>query len=242
VKVVGIIGGMGPQATVDLFQKIIDETPAKSDQEHLKLIIYNDPTIPDRTSAILGKGISPLPRLRSAAQSLIKLGAEILAIPCNTAHFFVPMLQRSLSVPFVHLTDEVALHIKREYPAVEQVGILATDGTIRAKVYERSLSKQGLGVLNPKEAEQRKVMEIIYGKEGVKAGHVASWQCDALADVIEGLAQRGAGVVIGGCTEISYLFDRYPTTLKIPMISSNSVLARAIVREATKDRAAEKSG
>lgn len=242
LKVVGIIGGMGPQATVDLFQKIIDATPAQADQQHLKLIIYNDPTIPDRTRAILGKGASPLPKLLSAARGLIEIGAEILAIPCNTAHFFVPALQRSLPVPFVHMPDEVASQIRDEYSGVDKVGLLATDGTIAAGVYESALEKQGLSLLNPDAVDQRKVMEIIYGNEGVKAGTVARWQCDELLQVIAGLEAKGAGAVIAGCTEISYLFDRYPCSAKIPIISSNEILARAIVREATATVLREKSG
>ncbi|HQD39229.1 MAG: amino acid racemase [Firmicutes bacterium] len=232
MKVVGIIGGMGPQATVDLFQKIIDITPAKCDQEHLKILIYCDPTIPDRTRAILGKGSSPVPKLLGAARSLIEMGAELLAIPCNTAHYFVPVLQKSLPVPVIHMLHEVAQEIRRKHSGVEKVGLLATDGTIAAGVYEKALRERSLVVLYPEEAEQRKVMEVIYGERGVKAGTVAPWQTEELDGVIESLRKRGAGAVIAGCTEISYLLDRHPSKQKIPIILSHVVLAEAIVREA----------
>lgn len=242
MKVVGIIGGMGPQATVDLFQKIIDATPACEDQEHLKLIIYNDPTIPDRTRAILGMGISPLPKLLSAARGLIEIGAEILAIPCNTAHYFVPALQRSLPVPFIHMLSEVARYIRQEYSNIDKVGLLATDGTISAGVYKRALEERGLSVVNPDSGNQKKVMDVIYGEGGVKAGVVASWQRDVFLEVIEGLRAQGAGAVIAGCTELSSLFDRYPCQTSIPIVSSNDILAQAIVREATASVFREESG
>lgn len=241
MKVVGIIGGMGPQATVDLFQKILDATPAASDQEHLKLLIYNDPQIADRTEAILGKGNSPLPQLLSAARGLIELGAELLAIPCNTAHFFVPALQRSLSVPFIHMLAEVAQYIRQKHSKVEKVGLLATDGTIAAGVYEKALGERGLRVLNPDAESQKKVMEVIYGSGGIKAGTVAGWQTELLLEVIEELVVQGAGAVIAGCTELSSLFDRYPCSCSIPVISSNDILAQAIVREATAPALKEKS-
>lgn len=231
MKVVGIIGGMGPQATADLFQKIIAQTPAQRDQDHLEVLIYNLPQIYDRTEAILGRGPSPLPQLESAAQGLVSLGAELLAIPCNTAHYFVENLERGIAVPIIHMPKEVARFIKSQGLG-EKIGLLATDGTIISGVYQQALAAEDLVSINPELEDQAKVMDVIYGEQGIKAGFVESRQERELREVALRLVEQGAKAVIAGCTELTTLFDQFPLQAGVPLISANDILAKAIVREA----------
>ncbi|GAH53208.1 unnamed protein product, partial [marine sediment metagenome] len=107
-KIIGILGGMGPEATVDLFHKIIKFTPAKKDQDHFRIIIDNNPKIPDRTAAILGKGEDPLPALQETARNLEKAGVDFIIIPCNTAHYFLPQIQKSVNIPVLNMIEETA--------------------------------------------------------------------------------------------------------------------------------------
>jgi aspartate racemase len=231
MKIVGVIGGMGPQATIDLFQKIVDLTPATKDQDHVRMIIYNNSLIPDRTGAILGMGLSPLSAMIESGKALINAGAEILAMPCNTAHYFISSLKDELGVPFIHMLEEVACFIRTELGPIDAIGLLATDGTITSKVYHKVFEEYGINILVPHDTEQRIVMDVIYGKAGVKAGIVSKEQSHALKSIIEDLKISGAQTIIAGCTELPCVLERFPIYTGIPIISSTAVLASAIIRE-----------
>lgn len=196
-KVVGIIGGMGPAATVELFRRIVAFTPAKRDQEHLRILIDNNPRIPDRTAAILGEGESPLPLLIETARALERAGAELLAIPCNTAHFYLPQVQAAVGVPIVDMIGET-VHAIRE----SVVGLLATDGTGRARVYQRACAARGIELLLPSSSDQRRVMDTIYE---IKAGSPPERFRDRMKEIIARLNTRGAEGAIIGCTELSLI-------------------------------------
>jgi len=197
-KTVGIIGGMGPAATVELFRRIVAFTPATRDQEHLRIIIDNNPRIPDRTAAILGKGESPLPLLIETARTLEKAGAEVLALPCNTAHFYLPQLREQVGVPIVDMVEET-VHMVRE----SMVALLATDGTAKAGVYQRACTAQGIELVLPPLREQRWLMEIIYK---IKAGSAPEGFEDDMGMIIGRLSeQQGVQGVIIGCTELSLI-------------------------------------
>ncbi|ASJ12463.1 cysteate racemase [Thermococcus thioreducens] len=221
-RVIGILGGMGPLATVELFRRIVEKTPAKRDQEHPKIIIYNNPKIPDRTAFILGKGEDPRPELVASARKLESWGADFIIMPCNTAHFFAEDIQRAIKVPLVSMVEATAERIAKM--GLKKVGLLATDGTVRGGVYEGPLARRGIKLVVPSEGDQRLVMEAIY--EGVKAGKLEFGR-RLLLEVAERLQPRVDGI-IAGCTEVSVALR--PGDLKVPLIDPLDVIAEKALK------------
>lgn len=195
-KTVGIIGGMGPGATALLFQKMIDYTDASVDSEHIHIIIDNNPTIPDRTTAILNNENIPAICICESGKKLEQCGADLLLIPCNTSHYFYPYIQEKLNVPVVNMLEETA----RECVACgyTKVGILATTGTRNTQIYEHELHKFGITAVYPDQNGQEKVMEIIYNQ--VKAGKPAD--TSIIKEQLDTMAQNGVQAFILGCTEL----------------------------------------
>ena len=223
-KTVGIIGGMGPLATADLFTKVIRMTVASTDQEHLRVLIDNNTSIPDRTRAILYGGEDPLPQLVSSARLLAEAGADFLIMPCNTAHYFYDELCRQSSIPVLNMLEETAELLRER--GVRRAGLLATDGTIRSGVYAAALEKRGVKILTPDAAGQQEVMRIIY--DGVKAGK--ELDPGAFIAVCKGLLDQGAETLILGCTELPPAFSIY--NVELPHVDPTLVLAAAAVRYA----------
>jgi aspartate racemase len=223
-KIVGILGGMGPEATADLFLKIIKATPAKKDQDHLRIIVDCNPQIPDRTDAILRGGEDPTPLLTSTALNLEKAGAGFLVIPCNTAHYFHGAVSRAVSIPVLHMMNETALELKRA--GARRVGLLASDGTVQSGLYHKALGGLEMEVLVPGTAMQKHVMDAIYG---VKSGEFGESRASVLA-AAEELIAIGAEAVIAGCTEIPLVLKDGDTSR--PVVDATMALARAAVREA----------
>ena len=143
-KIIGILGGMGPEATRDLFDKIIRETPANRDQEHLRILIDNNPKIPDRTAAIIGDGENPVPAMAAGAKLLARAGADFIIIPCISAHFFLDALQNELDIPILSAFDAVSEHIVSQHPDVDTVGLIATTGTVQGRRFQQVLSNSGI--------------------------------------------------------------------------------------------------
>lgn len=222
-KVVGIIGGMGPEATADLFLKIIKATPASKDQDHLRVVIDSNPEIPDRTAYILGKGADPRPLLIAGAKNVEKMGASFMVIPCNTAHYFHKEIQGAVSVPVLHIMKEVAARLAGK---ITTAGLLASSGTLKTRLYEDYLEKAGIKTLVPSGADQDLVMESIYS---VKAGNLARGRELALRQGAK-LVAAGAGAIIAGCTEIPLVLK--DGDLDAPVLDPTRVLAEACVRAA----------
>lgn len=194
----GILGGMGPQATQDFYQRILDRTDAARDQEHLPTLILSDTAMPDRTAAILGGDAeSCYARLLSDAKTLEGCGCTAIAIPCNTSHFFADRLQRALTVPIINMVRETAKVAADR--GLKRVGILATDGTVQTGVYQRELEALGLGCAAPPPLEQRLVMSIIYDE--IKKGETGSREKFAAVD--KAIRVAGCDGAILGCTELS---------------------------------------
>lgn len=203
-KVIGIIGGTGPLATADLFQKIVLHTRAATDREHLHVLIDNNTAIPDRTAAILSGGEDPTAELIKSARLLEAAGAELLVMPCNTAHYFHAAVQASVKIPLLNmigLTYEALLA-----RGVRTAALLATRGTVCGGVYQRVFEGSLIRLLTPTEEEQAVITDLIYG--GVKAGR---WDYDATAAraVMERLCERGAETLILGCTELPVAAGMY---------------------------------
>lgn len=236
-KVIGVLGGLGPWATVDLFEKILRNTPAQQDQEHLRIIIDNNPKIPDRSPAILGDGEDPTPALIATAQNLERAGAHFLVIPCNTAHAFYDGIQAAVSIPVLHIMEEVAAAAREEMPGVRVVGVFATAAAVAAGLYQRAFRRFGVDVIGPDPAGQDVVNRAIYG---VKAGKMGSEVTRQLISVATDLVNRGAQALVLGCTELPYVLQ--PPHLTVPLLDSNLILARAAVRMATEARQAVRPG
>jgi len=196
--VIGVLGGMGPEATVRLFALLTAATPAQRDQEHLRVLIDSDPKIPDRTAAILGSGEDPLPALLEAATLLERAGAGFLIIPCNTAHHWLPALRKGVRIPILDMIRETTLVVAAHSPRVRQIGLLATTGTVRTGLYQSHLASEGVAVVQPTDEEQEIVMSVIYGVKAGRAGLVSS-----LGRVGQALRDRGAQGLLLGCTELS---------------------------------------
>lgn len=232
-KPIGILGGMGPAATVDLFDRIVRATPARRDQDHLRVLIDNNPSIPDRSDAILHGGPDPLPALRAAAQRLVQMGAGLIVIPCNTAHYYWADLQNSVDVPVLNMIVETARAVQPKAAQAEQVGILATAGTLCVGLYQRALAAEGLKPMVPNAAEIDRLTEAIYGSQGIKAGFESGLPQELLCGVGQALIDRGAQALILGCTEIPLVMG--DGDLPVPLLASNQVLAEAAVRAARQE-------
>ena len=194
----GILGGMGPQATQDFYQRILDRTDASCDQEHLPTLIWSDTSMPDRTAAILGGDAEGCyRRLLDGARLLERGGCTALAIPCNTSHYFADRLQAQLHIPIIHMIRETVAAIQAM--GKKTVGILATDGTVQTGIYQKELTAAGLTPVTLPERLQKTVMSIIYDE--IKKGETGSRE--KFGEVDAWLRQAGCDCAILGCTELS---------------------------------------
>ena len=166
-KTIGILGGMGPMATADLFRKITALTGAGRDNDHIRIYIDSNASIPDRTAAILEGGEDPVPAMADALRHLELCGADCVIMPCNTAHYFLPRLEPLTKLPFLSMIQAAANACRDRFPG-RTVGILATTGTLSAGLYQEALAGRGVPFLVPDEGERARLMEVIY--QGVKAG------------------------------------------------------------------------
>lgn len=225
-KSIGIIGGMGSLATVDLFNKIVTLTDASNDGEHIRIFIDNNSSIPDRTSAILCGGQSPVPAMSDSLSRLEAAGADCIIMPCNTAHYFLPELAGRTSLPFINMIEVTSKACARTFPG-RRAAVLATEGTVRSRLYQQALSAQGVDFLEPGADEVALLMEVIY--EGVKAGRPAAAYRKPLKKVIDSMGRRGADYYILGCTELPLAFasalDGPP-----PAVDPTCELAKAAIR------------
>lgn len=225
---IGILGGMGPLATADLYRKIIELTPADSDQEHIPVVIWADPRVPDRTEALLNNGEDPTPWLVRGAQALADMGADFVVIPCNTAHAFEGPLQAAVPRPMLSMIAAAADAIVRDAPQAETVGLLATSGTIAAELYQQALLERGRDVIVPDdETQERCVMTAI---RAVKAGQAHGAATALLQEAAAELVQRGAGALLAACTEIPLIFRQEHTDTVL--IDATASLAEAAVATA----------
>jgi len=224
--IVGVLGGMGPAATVDFYAKLVRSTPARVDQEHLRTLIWSDPTIPDRTAALLHGGTDPTPWLVAGAQMLRTAGAGVIAVPCNTAHAFLSTLRTEVPVPFVDMIEETVLTIRSTYPEARKVGLLSTTGTQASRLYHDALCRHGLEPVVPGAVSQRTL--VMAAIERVKAGTVDDRTRELAADSARELVAAGAEVVVAGCTELPIALAG--AEVPAPVVDPTQVLAEAVVR------------
>ena len=226
-KIIGILGGMGPEATIDLFYKIIKFTPAEKDQEHLRIIIDNNPKIPDRTAAISGKGKDPLLSLQETARNLEKAGADFIIIPCNTAHYYISQIQESVNIPILNMIEETVKETQKKNSSIKKVGLLASIGTYKTEIYHQYFKKYNIEVISPEEKDKEEVMKIIYA---VKAGDLSEEIKKNILKIAQKLIDKGAEAIIAGCTEIPLILKE--GDISVPTIDPTRVLAKIAIREA----------
>ena len=224
-KVIGIIGGMGPLATADLFKKIVLNTKAEKDQEHIRVLVDNNTNIPDRTGAILHGGEDPIPELTESAKALENMGADLLIMPCNTAHYFHGNVQEAVGIPVLHMIEITCNALKEK--GVKKAGLLATDGTIKSGIYQKIFDNSGIELVKPDAAGQKAVMDLIYS--GVKA---SKWDFDTInvRKTMSELLENGAEVLILGCTELPLAKEMY--NLDYPSVDPTLELAKEAIIQA----------
>ncbi len=223
-KTLGVIGGLGPIATAHFMELVINMTDAKIDQQHVPMIVYNMPYIPDRTAYILDNTKDdPLPEMLRIGMQLHRQGADCIAIPCVTAHYFFDRLEAGIPAPLINGVEETVRHLKEN--GIQKVGIMATSGTARSGIFHRELTAQGMDPIAPDEKAQEDVMHLIF--QNIKAGKLA--EMDRFYTVAASLRRQGAQAIILGCTELSLIKRDYPVGAgfidAMEVLAQQSVLA-----------------
>ena len=222
---VGLLGGMGPAAALDLQAKILALTPARHDDEHLPVVTWNVPQIPDRVAAVLGRGPSPLPAMAEGARALEAAGAEAIAIACNTAHHWAGELAAGMRVPLLHIVDAVADAIAQRRSRPARIGVLGTRGTLASGFYGRRLEALGFAWISPDEACQADCVEAAIAAAEAGGPPPAPGPFEA---------SRGPpppprrGPLLLGCTELPLAAEG--TDRQAQCLDANRALAQSIVR------------
>jgi aspartate racemase len=228
-KIIGVLGGMGPESTAEFLVRITRATPATREQDHLRVLIDSNPKIPNRTDALLSGNLSPVvDAMVETAARLGRAGAEIIGIPCNTAHAFLTDVRKVVETPIVDMVDETARRASEIFEAGAGIGLLATDGTLRTRLYHEALERHGLvGIGPPTPGVQNAVMDAL---DAVKLHGVSEDACRAIAVGVGDLVGQGVVAVIAGCTEISLVLRRFQP--EVPWLDPLEILAERLVVEA----------
>jgi aspartate racemase len=222
-RTVGILGGMGPEATVDLMQRIIRLTPALDDADHIRCIVDNNPKVPSRIKAIIeGDGEDPGPCMADMGRRLESWGADFLVIACNTAHYYYDAVQHAVRIPVINLIDLVADHVKAQYPELDKIGILASPAVAMTGLYTKRFLRLGIEDVWPDPDHQECLLRVI---KAIKSGNTDSKVRADYRKVCENLKHKGATTAIIACTELSTLGGQLP----IDAFDAAEILAMEIV-------------
>ena len=223
MKPIGILGGMGPEATNQMAQLLFSVTPAGCDQDHIPVLVWNNSLLPHRLDAIWGDGESPVPEMVKMAQQLEMCGVSHIIMPCNTAHYFIPEIQPNINIPILDFMRVTSVHIKQHY-SFKKVGVLGTNVTTKFGLYRAALEKYGFEVVDPCEEDQQAMTDAIYL---VKAGqHLAG---KAIMDrVADSLIMKGAECVVMGCTEIPLVMKNEEHS--VPLVDPSYCVALETLR------------
>jgi aspartate racemase len=227
-KVVGVIGGMGPAATAHFMQELVDASPAERDQDHIRVVIDSNGSVPDRVAAILHGGPSPGPVLADMARRLEGYGAELLVMPCNTAHVWEDDIRNAITVPFLSIIGATVDSSLAHSATVRRVGLLATSGCLTAGLYQSAYSAAGLETVELPAARLPAFMDSIASVKGGRPPQAAVAQVEEDAAY---LVASGAEVIVAACTEVPLLLAG--RAMPVPLVSSTSALAMAVVAAAT---------
>ena len=223
---IGILGGMGPLATLDFFSKVLAATPASEDADHVPLLIQSDPRIPSRPAAIVGNGVPPLPELIVARDRLVAAGSKALAMPCNTAHFWFSDLVEACPVPFISIVDACTSELSSMLRTGGTVGLIATRATLTGKIFDAPIRKAGYHLQSPDDESMSQL--VLPGIELVKAGQISE-AGPLIEQAVQRLLENGADTVVLACTETPVALDAVASPLRFKCVDSTAALARACV-------------
>lgn len=227
-KIVGVLGGMGPDATVDFMAKVVRLTSAERDQDHIRMLIDHNPKVPSRQNPSVKDDARIREELATMALGLEQAGADFLVMVCNTAHGWLDRALAGLSIPFISIVDETVCAIARRYPSARRVGIMATPACLEIGLYQDALDAAGFAPLPAEGDMRRELMALI---DRVKAGDQGRAVSSGMADIARQLIEQGADAIIAGCTEIPLVLS--PEQLTVPLVSSTDELARRTVEIAS---------
>lgn len=219
--VLGVLGGMGPDATVNFMDEIVSRTPTDRDQDHIEMIVYNDPKVPDRNQAILNGSKTPVPRLKRNVQRLESSGADVIAIPCNTVHYYYDELAESVDVDILHILQESKTEIQRH--DIDTVGLLSTSTVIEVELYRDEFEDVDIDVLHPENSDY--LMDAIYS---IKKGDYKKAQ-KLVDEVVNDLTRRNIDGLIVGCSDLSLLTIK----TELPTFDPTNILAEACIQRVT---------
>ncbi|HET7864116.1 MAG TPA: amino acid racemase [Burkholderiaceae bacterium] len=226
--IVGVLGGMGPLATIDFMRKMLQATPAVVDQEHVPVVVSSIPQVPDRTQAFRREGASPLAAMLASGRRLVAAGAGLAVIPCNTAHLWFDEIQQSLSLPMLHLVDAALEDAVIAAGPGGRIGLLATDATLASGLYVNRALPPGAGKgvqwVLPTAGEMLSL--LMPGVAAIKAGQLPVG-AGLLMEAVQVLQRRGAMAVVLGCTEIPLVLDA--DNAPLPVVDATAALARRAV-------------
>ena len=225
-KIVGVIGGMGPEATVDLMRRVIRATPAQDDIDHIRMIVDNNPKVPSRIKAVIeGTGESPAPILVEMARKLEAYGADFLVIPCNTAHYYFNDIRSAVSIPVIDMIELTVDAVLGENPALKTTGLLASEAVLRTGLYMKRFGERGVDLVYPQDNLQDELMTAI---RTIKTGRYGSSEKDILRSAADDMIKRKAEALIIACTELSLIADALDPAVNV--YDSAQILAEAVVR------------
>lgn len=222
----GVLGGMGPVATVDFLHKLVDRTPAKADHEHIPTITYSVPQLPDRIRAIFEGGPSPLPKLIEAIETLQDAGAVCIAMPCNTAHYWYDEFKSAATVPFLHIADTAMTAVGDAKPSGMKLGLMGTRGTLKAGFYQKRFAAQSIDHLVTTTGDQEKLVDPAI--KAIKANDLDQ-ATPLLERAAESLLAQGATTVVLACTEIPVVMNRFRPEIRERCIDVTVALADASI-------------
>lgn len=223
-RLLGVLGGMGPLATADFMRKLTELTPATRDQDHIPTLVYSNPQVPDRSTAIMGQGESPLPALLEGVARLQAAGAEAIAIPCNTAHYWYDEMTAESRVPILHIVGSACEALRRRGIDGGTVGVMGTAGTLRTGIYQGYLARNGYACVLPSESDMTGL--VTPGIAAVKAGDLGSAR-RVLGEAADRLVAAGARMVVLGCTEIPLALADASPEAAARYVDSTAALAQA---------------
>jgi len=223
-KIIGILGGVGPWATVDMFKKFLEAVSATRDQDYPRLLIYCNSKIPDRNKAIMERGPDPVPALQDTARALERAGAEFIVIGSNGTHYYYGVIQDAVQIPVLNMIEETVNFIRSRHADVSKIGLIAATCTISEGIYDNFFQSSAQELLIPQHELQEKVMQAIYE---VKVGRVHKPK-ETLKTVAADLIRNGAGAIICGCTEVSVGLQQRDLT--VPVIDPMEVIAKIAIK------------
>jgi aspartate racemase len=223
-KLVGVIGGMGPEATIDFMSRVLAATPATSDQDHIRMVVENNPRIPSRQLAMRGKGVDPGKSIAAIALRLQAMEADFIVMPCNLAHAWQSDIEAAISIPFISIVEESVRSAVERSADDSAVGLMTTPGCFTAGLYQQALADAGRPVITQTPDELVETMSLV---EQIKGGNKSPQVAEGLRALANNLVQRGANVLIAACTEFPLVLDE--SMFDVAFVSSTDVLAKKTV-------------